>query len=290
MRAGHDGDYFHGLFQWPDSTQSHKHLPLLKTKDGWRVVQTEFGIQDEYSYYEDKFGVMLAAGGGIAGNGSVHLGNRPLDGKPGPAGGRGLHYTTDGSMVDVWHWKSVRTGNPLMNQIDENYFGAPMKAKPKGRYTGGYTKDPKSAGGFLMNWQAYSNGIVTPKRLPTDPAMLRPFQSVDLNPNKGDLRNIFMPLADTVPYDAALDTYPIGTIMPAVLIDAPFEGDRGDVTAVSRWADGVWTLEIRRKLDTGSRYDVAFRKDVPTYLWVGVFDHAQTRHSRHLHPVTVEVR
>jgi len=290
VRAAHDGTHFFGLFQWPDTTRSQKHLPLKKTAQGWRVVQTEFGIQDEDSYYEDKFGVMLSDGSGIAGDGSVHLGKRPLDGKPGPSGGRGLHYTTDGGIVDVWHWKSVRTGNNVMQQIDDNYFGPPMKPKGKGRYTGGYTKDPKTAGGFKMNWKAYSDGIVQPLRLPRDPALLEPFQSVDLEPDASDRQSLFMSLEDTVPYDPTLDTYPVGTIMPGVLIDAPFAGDRGDVAAVAHWADGVWTMEVKRRLDTGSEFDVAFQEDHAVYLWVAVFDHAQTRHSQHLHPVRVTMR
>lgn len=287
IRAGHKDGYFYGLIQWPDANRSQKHLPLQKTKDGWKVVQTEFGIQDEDDYYEDKFGVMLATGGAVAGNGSIHLGNRPLDGKPGPAGGRGLHYTTDGSIVDVWHWKAVRSGNPIMNQIDDNYFGPPMEPKGKGRYTGGYTKDPSDGGGFYMNWEAYSDGIVTPTRLPKNPDLLTPFQSVDLAPDASDTVDIFMAEADTVPYDPALDTYPVGTIMPAVIIKSAFVGDRGDVSAHTGWSNGLWSMEIRRKLDTGSKYDVPFKKGAPTYLWVSAFQHAQTRHSQHLRPVTV---
>ena len=289
LRAGRYGDDFYSLFQWPDTTRSQKHLPLVKTEAGWRVRQTEFGIQDEDAYYEDKFGVMLATGGGLAGDGSIHMGAKPLDHKPGPSGGRGLHYTTDGGIVDVWHWKSVRTGNPVMNQIDDNFFGPPMKPKSKGRYTGGYSKDAKTGGGFVMNWEVYSDGIVTPKRLPRNPALAARFQDVDLDPAQSDDVALFLPLHETVPYDSALDTYPVGTILPAVLVDAPFEGDRGDVSAYARWADGLWTLEVRRKLDTGSAVDIAIKPGAPVYLWVAVFDHTQTRHSQHLHPIKLEL-
>lgn len=290
VRAAHDGEYFYAVFQWPDDTRSFKHLPLVKTEAGWKVQQTEYGIEDEDSYYEDKFGVMLSEGAGPAGDGSVHLGHQPLEGKPGPAGGRGLHYTTDGSIVDVWHWKAVRSGNPLMQQIDDNFFGPPMEPKGKGRYTAGYDKDPGENSGFSMNWEAYSDGIVTPKRLPKDPAMLARFQGVDLDADAGDAEPIFLAQADTVPYDPALDTYPVGTIMPSVLVDAPFKGDRGDVEAVATWQDGVWTLELRRKLDTGSKFDLPLAAGTPAYLWVAVFDHAQTRHSQQLRPVEIALR
>lgn len=292
VKAAHDGTYFYGLLQWPDSTRSQKHLPLVKTETGWIVQQTEYGINDEDVYYEDKFGVMLSDRGRIAGNHSIHMGAQPLDGKPGPSGNRGLHYTTDGSIVDVWHWKSVRTGNDVMGQIDDNYFGAPMEPKGNGRYTGGYSKDPKESGGYEMNWESYSDTVIVPKYLPADPKLLATFQTLDMSPQASDPMPVYLKKSEVIPYDAALDTasaYPIGTVMPAVIVDRAMTGDRGDVQAVSKWEDGIWTIEIKRKLDTGSEYDIAFSKDRPTYLWVAAFNHAQTRHSRHLYPIKTEL-
>ena len=288
VQAVHDGENLYALFQWPDPTRSQKHLPLQKTAAGWKVVQKEFGIQDEDEYYEDKFGVMIARTPQLAGAGTTHLGPKPLADKPGPSGGRGLHYTTDGSIVDVWHWKSVRTGSRAMNQIDDNYFGPPMEPNPKKRrYTGGYTQDPKTGGGFKMNWEKYSDGTIRPLRLPKDPAQLQRLGNVNLDPNVGDDGELWLPMENTVAYSEELDTYPVGTVMPSVLIEGPFEGDRGDVRAVARWHDDWWRLEVTRKLDTGSEFDIALRPDEPAHLWVAVFDHAQTRHSRHLHPVRI---
>ena len=286
VRAAHDGHELFALFEWPDSTRSQKHLPLVKTEQGWTVMQREFGIQDEDDFYEDKFGVMLAYSAQLAGAGSTHLGDRPLSDKPGPAGGRGLHYTTDGSIVDVWHWKSVRSGSTAMNQIDDNHFGPPLEPNPKKkRYTGGYTQDPKSGGGFKMNWESFGEGVIRPLRLPADPSSLDRFAAVDPNPDVGDEVALWLPMAETVPYSEELDDYPVGTIMPSVLVEGPFEGDRGDVRAVARWNDGWWRMEVQRRLDTGSAFDVALVEGRPVYLWVAAFDHAQTRHSQHLHPV-----
>jgi cytochrome b subunit of formate dehydrogenase len=285
----HDNKDLYALFEWPDSTRSQKHLPLKKTAEGWVVVQTEFGIQDEDSYYEDKFGVMLSRSSQIAGAGTSHLGPKPLAHKPASSGGRGLHYTTDGSIADVWHWKSVRSGSTAMNQIDDNFFGPPLEPKNGGgRYTGGYSKDPKTGGGFKMNWEKYSDGIIQPLRLPKNPALLERLGNVDLDPTVSDAGEFWLPMEQTVPYTKeldTLDTYPIGTIMPSVLIKGPFQGDRGDVQAVTRWKEGWWRMEVKRKLDTGSKFDTAILKDTPTYLWVSAFDHAQTRHTIHLHPI-----
>jgi hypothetical protein len=97
-----------------------------------------------------------------------------------------------------------------------------------------------------------------------------------------------MATADTVEYSEKLDDeYTIGSVIPSVLIDRPFQGDRGDVQGVARWKDGWWTLEATRKLDTGSEYDVPLSKEKPAYLRIAVFDHTQHRHSWHPHPIRV---
>jgi hypothetical protein len=284
VRGVRDATNAYLLFEWQDATRSQKHLPLVKTAEGWKVLEHHYGINDESSYYEDKFAVMLARTPKIGG-GATQLGPNPLEGRPGPTNGRGLHYTTDGSIVDVWHWKSVRNG-PL-SQLDDNYFGPPMQAKPGERYTGGYTQDPKTAGGFEQNWKKIDDSqFVEPKRLPRDLAALQAKMGlVELDPNASDSGEWWMSLAETVPYTKGIDTFPVGTVIPSVLIDKPFEGDRGDVAGIATWRDGWWRLETRRKLDTGSKFDVPIAND--SYLWVAVFDHNQTRHSRHLHPVRI---
>ena len=44
----------------------------------------------------------------------------------------------------------------------------------------------------------------------------------------------------------------------------------------------AWTLEIVRRLNTGSAYDVEIKSDV--LMWVAAFDHSEKRHTRHLRP------
>src|SRR3546814_14901715 len=101
------------------------------------------------------------------------LGPQPLAGRPGGPNERGLHYTTDGSLVDVWHWKSVRTG-PL-EQFDDDHFGPPLAPpdNPATRYTAGYTQDPKTAGGSTMNWEKFDEANVQPRWLPRPPAPMQ---------------------------------------------------------------------------------------------------------------------
>lgn len=93
--------------------------------------------------------------------------------------------------------------------------------------------------------------------------------------------------SDGFPYTSNTDRIPAGIAIPAVLTTQPMEGDRGHVGARGRWADGRWTVEMSRDLDTGSPFDVAITDD--THLWVSVFDHSQTRHTYHLRPLRLRL-
>jgi hypothetical protein len=81
--------------------------------------------------------VLLASHGNAAGDGALQLGRTSLAGKPDHATGRGYHSTQSGELVDVWHWKAVRTHD--LGQADDSHFGTPYPAVPgEPRYTGGY--------------------------------------------------------------------------------------------------------------------------------------------------------
>jgi hypothetical protein len=97
--------------------------------------------------------------------------------------------------------------------------------------------------------------------------------------------------SDTVPYTKELDDkIPVGTVLPGVLIMGDYEGDRANLRGEAKWNGGYWTLEVERDLATGSTYDIDFQPGRPVYMWVSVFDHTQTRHTRHMRPVRVDVK
>jgi hypothetical protein len=259
----------------------------VKTDSGWKLLHSNYFANDENEFYEDKFAVMLARSP-VAGGGTVRLGPKPLADKPGPDNGLGLHATEDGSLADVWHWKSVRSG--ALNQIDDNHFGPPLPAKP-GRYTGGYGQDPKSAGGFDQNFERIpGREQVRIKYLPRDLAALKTRMGrFEPDTEKSDTGFYSMALANVVPWSAERDAQiPVGTVIPSVVYDKPFAGDRGDVAAYAQWKDGHWTLEVSRLLDTGSKFDQPIVTGM--FLWVAVFDHNQVRHTRHIHPLKLALQ
>jgi hypothetical protein len=297
IRAVHDGTWAYLAIVWDDPTRSLKHLPLVKRADGWHLLHARYDIEDEDDYYEDKLAVMLAASSAMPAAGSFHLGARPLPDKPPALSARGLHFTTDGSVVDVWHWKATRGG--LLGWMDDNSFGPraePKEAEVAGRsrYKAGYRTDPGRAL-FANNFEHQPpggyRGPLRPKRLPKDAAALSqamgPFNP-DPDASEGETGRGWMTAEESEPYSAEADArIPVGTVIPGVVVAGAYEGDRADVRCAARWASGRWTLEIARRLDTGSAHDVPIRSGVA--LWVAVFDHTQTRHTRHLRPVMLEV-
>jgi hypothetical protein len=297
IRAVHDGSLAYFAFVWDDPTRSLKHLPLIKRGDGWHLLHEGYDIEDEDDYYEDKLAVLFSESDAMAGGGSAHLGPRPIAGKPGGLSGRGLHFTTDGSIVDIWHWKAARGG--LLGYVDDNFIGPPAEAKPEEvegtrRYRGGFAADPGESF-YADNFEKEGPGgfrtTVTPRRLPkslakTASAMGR----IDLDPNQGEPVGArwWMTEEESVAYSADRnDAIPVGTVIPGVLIKGEYSGDKADVRGAARWAAGRWTLEAVRRLETGGEKDLPLASG--TSLWVAVFDHSQTRHTRHLRPVNLEV-
>ncbi len=287
VRALHDGNKAYFLFKWQDPTRSQKHIPLQKTAQGWKLLHSNYYNNDENEFYEDKFAVMIAESP-VAGGNTVRLGAKPFADKPGPSNGLGLHAATDGSLADVWHWKSVRTG--AFNQFDDNYFGALMDVKP-GRYTGGYTQDPKTGGGYDQNFERikdspYVKVKFLPKNLAAQQAEMGKFNP---DTNASDDGKYWMARADLQPFTAEADAaIPVGTVIPSAIIDGPHMGDRGDVSAHAQWKDGWWTLEASRVLNTGSKYDQPIATG--NYMWVSVFDHNQVRHTRHAIPMKIKLQ
>jgi hypothetical protein len=113
---------------------------------------------------------------------------------------------------------------------------------------------------------------------------------VDIDPDHGesDGARWFMTEAESVPYSVEADArIPIGTVIPGVIITGEFTGDRADVRGAARWASGHWALEVARRLDTHSRYDVALKSGI--FMRVAAFDHSQIRHTRHVRPIRLEV-
>ncbi len=294
VRALQVGDKVALGFRWNDATHSLKRHPLIKKEDGWHILNNNADRSDETAFYEDKFAVVLAGTDTFGGGGATHLGTKPLADKPAAYAGVGLHYTTDGSLVDVWQWKSARGG--VLGYVDDMWFGTPLDPNPKeaageARYKAGYHSDEGKAAydvNYVGDPKTRYHGTVAVKRLPIDyKATVAKMGTIELTPDASvdEGSQWWMFQDETVPYSPEKDAeIPVGTVLPGVLImNNGYSGNRADLSAGAHWQDGYWTLEIVRDMDTGDEKDLAMRDGL--YLWVSAFDHNQIRHSRHSRPV-----
>jgi hypothetical protein len=62
-----------------------------------------------------------------------------------------------------------------------------------------------------------------------------------------------------------------GALLPRRLLREP-QGSRADVLMNSRWEDGRWTLEMRRRLDTGHADDKALEPGRVYNIGIAIFD------------------
>lgn len=299
VRALHDGQKVYFAFRWEDPTRSLRRIPIIKKEDGWHVLDERAGLQDAVDFYEDKLAVIFSDNSSLGGAGATDLGANPLPGKPMPINGRGFHYTTDGSYIDMWQWKASRGG--MLGRVDSQYIGPPYaptldEQNYDARYQGGYWNKP---GRTLYSYNfkfihRNDKGPVTVVRLPKDwKAQVAALSKFDLDPNSTDDENgrWYMFDWESEPYTPEADArIPVGTILPGVIIAGDTEGERANVTGVSKWSNGHWTLELTRNMKSDGRYDKALVPGHDLYMWVAVFDHAQTRHASHNRPVRVVVQ
>jgi len=249
-----DSDVFL-LVQWPDKTRSERRSPWKKQADGSWLKGNDPNDKggDNNLYYEDKLAFLWninvtgfeAAGCMVA----CHAGEpgKPYGNKYAPA---------PGELADIWHWKGVRTGT--IGQVDDQYLDDTRYDKDKSPEAG-RKSDPKTGGGYLDNVSDDKNG---PKFGAKGNKPAPPYWIVD------DQKE---------PLDAG--KYKTGDEVASILV-APFTGDRGDISAGAVWQKGVWTVEIARKLKTGSKFDVQFDDLSKAYAFgVAVFDNAQVRHA-----------
>ncbi len=254
VKALYTADTVYFLVTWTDPTQSVRRAPFQKQADGtWKqLVDPNDKGGDNNLYYEDKLAIIWNMSvRGFEQSGCFGLCHA---GEPGKAFGN--KYTANpGEIADIWHWKGVRTGP--VGQVDDQYVDSTRFDAQTAREAG-RKSDARTGGGYADN--TLEGG--KPKWALRDNRPAPPYWIVD---------------NEKVAFDDS--RYKAGDEVPGIVI-APFAGDRGDISARAVYRNGSWTLEISRKLVTGSATDVQFNNLNRAYLFgVAVFDNAQVRHA-----------
>ncbi len=254
LRSVYSGDTIYFLVQYRDPTQSARRSPWVKQADGsWKkLADPNDKGGDNNLYYEDKLAVLWNISSPAFEQRGCFSGCHAGEGKP-----FGNKYTqNEGERLDMWHWKGVRTGP--VGQVDDQYVDNTRYDKEKAPEAG-RKSDPKTGGGYTDNQTEDRKG---PKFALKGNRPAPPYWIVD---------------AEKEPLDDS--KYKAGDEVPGIII-SPITGDRGDVAAAEVWKDGVRTIEIARKLVTGSEFDVQFNDPKKPYAFgVAVFDNAQVRHA-----------
>ncbi|MBE0530966.1 MAG: ethylbenzene dehydrogenase [Rhodospirillales bacterium] len=259
IKAAYVGDMLYVLLQWDDPTLSYQRAPYKKQADGsWaKLKDPDDKGGDDNKYYEDKAALIWNINESIFGferrgcQLACHAGE---PGKP-----YGNKYTAEeGELGDIWHLKNVRSGP--VGQVDDQYLDHTKYDKEKAPGAG-RKSDPNTGGGY--------KDIALKDGKPE-------FMSKDAKPaNAGG--TYWVVKGDEAPFDDS--KFKAGDEVASILI-APYEGDRGDIKVSQKWADGKWTVEMSRKLATGSKFDVQFSDMAKEYTFgVAFFDNAQVRHA-----------
>lgn len=259
LQVAYDKENIYLLVTYADPTYSLRRSPYQKQADGsWvKLKDPQDKGGDNNVYYEDKLALIWNINNSILGFDRFGCQIACHEGEPGkPYGNK---YTEEaGELGDMWHMKFVRGG--VIGQIDDQYLDHtrfhPETAKGAGRKS-----DAKDGGGYedvkLVNGKPE-------------------FMSKDGKPaNKGG--TYWIKAEDKVAFDDS--KFVAGDEVSSIVI-APFTGDRGDIKVGGKWANGKWTMEISRKLVTGSKTDVNFDDLKKTYgFGMGFFDNSQVRHA-----------
>lgn len=270
VQVAYDKENLYMLISYDDPTLSVQRSPYKKQADGsWQKLKDpEDKGGDNDVYYEDKFGVLWNINNSIVGFDKFGCQIGCHGGEPGkPYGNKYLEEA--GELGDLWHMKWVRTGH--LGQVDDGYLDHtrfdPEKEKNAGRKT-----DPKTGGGYddvkLVNGKPE-------------------FMSKDAKPaNKGG--NYWILGEDKVPFDDS--KFKAGDEVASIIV-APFVGDRADVKFAGKWIKGKWTMEVTRKLVTGSKFDVQFDDLKKNYgFGIALFDNAQVRHAYVEQPLVLQFK
>ena len=263
LKAVTSGDMIYFLLQYTDPTNSIQRGPYKKQPDGtWKKLSdpNDKGGDDNV-YYEDKWSIIWNNNDSIAGfnqNGCAvfcHVG----EGKP-----FGNKYTDKaGEIGDMWHMKGSRNG--AWGQVDDQYVDNTRYDKDKSP-NAGRKGDP---GG--PDYKAF--GLVNGKP---------EFMNKDGKAaNAGG--TYYIKDGDQIAFDDS--KFKAGDEVASYFV-YKLVGDRGDLGVAFKWANGMWTYEIARKLTTGSQYDIQFSDMGKTYTFgLAAFDNAQVRHAMGYEPL-----
>ena len=295
LKAAYDDSFVYFQARYNDATlDSDRQTWYVDPATGqWmqesgRPLFDEDGLLVRRAFYEDKFSLMWQAtpvadfpevGCTVA----CHVGLSPFSNEGGKTA---LKYTnTSGELLDMWHFKWVRSAGSEIPTMDDQYTDWTSTASNGGRHsdpgTNSYVNNKQTLNGLDVPLYVMKNPVasyywITPDQILSGEAA----QVMSINAS-GDLT-----LSDgSVLLASDPDYQRDGQFRPPSIYTRLPADDRADITAVAVYEGGFWTIEISRARVTGNEVDVQFddlSEDYP--FGVAVFDNAQIAHATSTQP------
>src|SRR5574341_411651 len=261
MKSVYTSDTVYFLLQYPDANMEAVRAawvydPKIKT---WNHLSDDFGDEDEFGLWWNMTVPDFATTGCM---GACH--------------GDKMYTNAPDQNADMWTWQSVRV-NPMGWGRDFLVTNDPTADD-----AGGFVKDEGVATnkGYGNNDQDL-NGV-------TVPAYWKPFTAGGIS--TGDPRYLLQSEIDAgiakkiVKFDKATGqlTDETGAVVPSwvqvpgYILSKPAGPSWNDITAKGTWDNGVWTVEMSRKLGTGHKDDIQFIDLTATYYFDGYIKTRQT--------------
>jgi hypothetical protein len=222
IRAVYTDTVLFVAFRWADPTESVEKAMWVNGPHGWQTTGVkragELGNEDRVMTVWDVSIPRFQQEGCLV---ACH---------PGVSAAK---YLEEPGLGDIWHWKAARS-NPV-GYCDDKYINN-IRSGPDGGRHGDSVKLHKGT---------TSNS----SRDGTGPAFM---QNPGINPN--DPRFLLSNEAVSIPKGKV---FSIGQRIPGYVLSIP-DGSRGDVRCRGKWEEGIWTVELSRKLVTGNIDDVQF--------------------------------
>jgi hypothetical protein len=257
LKAVYSGDTVYFLVQYNDPTNSVRRGPYQKQADGsWKKLKDPKDLGgDDNVYYEDKWAMIWNINDSMVNFDKKGCALACHVGEGKPFGNK--YLATAGQMGDMWHMKGSRTA-PL-GKVDDQYLDH-TRYDAKTAPNAGRKSDP---GG--PEYQGFNLADGKPQFMARDGKAA----------NAGG--NYYIVDGQQVPFDDS--RFKPGDEVASFFI-FPLKADRADINVAVRWANGVHTSEVSRKLTTGSTFDVQFSDLNGRYgFGFAAFDNAQVQHA-----------
>jgi len=269
IKSAYDTENIYFIVTWQDPTKSLERYPWQKQDDGsWKQLENRDSSGHENTYYEDKFAMQWNVNSPTFANNACYASCHAPQDNAHPS----KKYNPSGEITDMWHWKSVRT--EPNGQLDDKYVSYIDSGECKGENC--RIGDTKESGGYKdNNFKKFAEACLAD----SDGSKQIPCFMDEKLPSQGSDTNFWIKDINKIEF---VDTFnPKDQV--AAMVTSAFVGSRGDVDTKAAYKNGVWTLEIKRALETLTpQHDVQFNDLSKKYPFgVAVFDNTQINHAAH---------